>query len=324
MSRSSHRTSALAAGALLVLAAPAAAQIAPQDINAAEYRGGALPDGQSALTARIQVLLDRGDASPGVVDGYSGENVAKAIRGFEAMQGLPTDGEMDDEVWRRLSQDGAAAFQRHEITQDDTSRIVKDLPEDYAKLAEREWLGYTSAAEKIAERFHMDLEFLRQINPDADFDRVGTEVWVAAPGEDLQTSVTRVVADKSLQRLLAYDDAGKLVASYPVTIGSRQTPSPSGTHEVAAVAVESTYTYLPDENFTQGDNTEKLVLPPGPNGPVGLVWIDLSKPTYGIHGTAEPAEIDKTQSHGCVRMTNWDAMELAEAIEVGAPVEFRD
>lgn len=299
-------------------------EITADAINAASYSEGSLPDGQSALAARLQVLLDRAHASPGVIDGYEGENVDKALMAFEEMNGMPVDGRLDQEAWEALQAYSGDAFVRHSVSEDDVSRIVSSLPEDYAELAERDWLGFTSVAEKIAERFHMDIDFLRKLNPSADFEAVGTEIWVAAPGEDSKPQIGRIVADKSMARLLAYDDSDRLVLSYPVTIGSEALPSPTGTHEVTAIATEPTYTYRPDENFQQGDNDEVLTLPPGPNGPVGLVWIDLSKPTYGIHGTPYPAEVDKTSSHGCVRMTNWDAMELAHAVETGVPVVFEE
>jgi lipoprotein-anchoring transpeptidase ErfK/SrfK len=323
--------------AAFALAGPAVAQssdgadamasqdrISAQAINQSVPAGGPLPEGQSPMTARLQVLLDRAGASPGVIDGWEGENVDKALRALEEMNGLPVDGRMDEEVWATLEDRTGDAFIRHTISEDDVSRIVAPLPEDYAQLAERDWLGYTSAAEKIAERFHMDMEFLKMLNPDADFTAVGTEIWVADPGEDAKPEIARLVADKSLARLLAYDGDDRLVLSYPVTIGSDELPSPSGIHEIAAVAVEAAYSYRPSENFQQGDNDEPLRLPPGPNGPVGIVWIDLSEPTYGLHGTPEPDEIDKSASHGCVRMTNWDALELAHAVEPGVPVEFRE
>jgi lipoprotein-anchoring transpeptidase ErfK/SrfK len=295
--------------------------ITPKAINAAEHSGGALPKGQSPVAARIQILLDRAGASPGVIDGYQGENVDKAIRAFEEMNSLSVDGQMDGDVWRLLQPEAGDAVIRHTVTEDDVSGIVAPLPDDYAKLAERDWLGHTSAAEKIAERWHMDRDFLEMLNPQADFS-VGTEVWVADPGEDASPKIARIVADKSLARLLVYGESGDLVLSYPVTIGSAELPSPQGEHTVEAIAVDPTYSYRPDANFQQGDNDEPLTLPPGPNGPVGIVWIDLSEPTYGLHGTSEPAEIGKTSSHGCVRMTNWDAMELARAIEPGVSVTF--
>jgi lipoprotein-anchoring transpeptidase ErfK/SrfK len=313
-----------AAFSMAPLPAASASALTPEGINAAEYEGGPLPDDQSAITAKVQILLDRIGASPGVVDGYSGENVEKAVRGAEILLGFDEDGVLDNDVWQRLSGDQPPVIVRHTIADADVSDIVAPLPNDYSELAERDWLGFTSPAEKIAERFHMDIDFLEQLNPDADFAKVGAEIWVVDPSDDVETPVARIVVDKPTQRLLAWDDNKTLVASYPVTIGSGSLPSPEGAMEVKAVAKEPTYSYRPDVNFRQGENAEELTLPPGPNGPVGIVWIDLSKPTYGIHGSPEPAEIDKTFSHGCVRLTNWDALELADLVSAGVPVEFAE
>ena len=123
---------------------------------------------------------------------------------------------------------------------------------------------------------------------------------------------------------MAFAEVGSVVAAYPATIGSEDSPSPSGTHKVKGVARMPPYVYDPDVNFRQGDNDEELTLPSGPNGPVGVVWIDLSKPTYGIHGAPEPSLIGKTGSHGCVRLTNWDAGELAAMVKPGVIVEFTE
>ncbi|TCD15361.1 L,D-transpeptidase family protein [Oricola cellulosilytica] len=317
-------TCLVATGLSLTTLQASQSPIEPGQVNDATYDGGPLPDGQSPLTAKVQILLDRAAVSPGVIDGYGGESVEKAIRAFETINGLPVDGTMDEEVWSALQANTGDTIVSYTITEEDLTDIVEPLPEDYAELAELDWLGYTQVDEKLAERFHMDVEFLHALNPGADFASPGAQIWVADPGEDAEVDVARIVADKSLSRLLVYDSADKLVLSYPVTIGSEQTPSPSGTHEVVAVAIEPTYSYNPDKNFQQGDNDEPLTLPPGPNGPVGLVWIDLSKPTYGLHGTPEPAEIGKTSSHGCVRMTNWDASELAHLVSSGIEVSFED
>jgi len=132
----------------------------------------------------------------------------------------------------------------------------------------------------------------------------------------------RIDAVKSTGMVLVFGAEDRLLASYPATIGNTRTPSPSGEYTVERVAKNPNYTYDPDKNFLQGDNTETLVLPPGPNGPVGTVWIALSKPTFGIHGTPEPALVSKTTSHGCVRLTNWDAEELAELVKPGVLVRF--
>ncbi|EAR49526.1 hypothetical protein OG2516_12809 [Oceanicola granulosus HTCC2516] len=316
---------ALAATALAAaLALPAAAQepaLGPEAIETAEFDGDGLPEGQSALTAKLQVLLDRAAISPGVIDGRKGGMTESALRAFERREGFPEDGALDADVWQALQSDGPALTASYTITEQDHANIVDSLPEDYARLAEMDWLGYTSAAEKIAEDFHMDVDFLQAMNPASSF-AVGDEITVMQPAGRQEGEVARIEIDKPNSRLVAYDGSGAVLVNYPVAVGSDQTPSPSGTHEVVAVAVEPTYSYLPDTNFQQGDNDEPLTLPPGPNGPVGLVWIDLSKPTYGLHGTPDPASLFNAQSHGCVRMTNWDALELAHLTGQGVTVEF--
>src|SRR5690606_25821714 len=140
-------------------------------------------------------------------------------------------------------------------------------------------LGYESVAEAIAERFHMDVDLFVALNPGMSF-RSGDVVYVAAYGPNRNGKVARIEADKSLRQVRAYDEAGTLLAAYPATIGSEATPSPEGSHVVEGVATMPTYTYNPAINFQQGDNTSVLELPPGPNGPVGTIWIDLSEPTY--------------------------------------------
>jgi lipoprotein-anchoring transpeptidase ErfK/SrfK len=302
----------------------AGSTLQPDAINSAVYEDGPLPPDQSALTAHLQILLDRSGISPGVIDGFDGENVEKALRAFEEVNGFPVDGQIDMQVWEALRALGGDVIVSRTITEEDVADIVDPLPEDYAELAELETLGYTSAAEKLAERFHMDIDFLQALNPDSDFSAPGTEIHVADTGSDAESAVARLVADKSMSRLLAYDVDDRLVLGYPVTIGSDDTPSPSGEHQVRTVAMMPTYTYNPGKNFQQGDNDKPLTIPPGPNGPVGSVWIDLSEPTYGIHGTPEPSKIGKTSSHGCVRMTNWDASELAHLVSDGVPVSFQD
>lgn len=276
-------------------------------------------DGQDALTAKLQILLDRAGISPGVIDGYKGGMSETALRAFEAREGLPVDGELDADVWAALGGPSAAQLtKQYTITQDDFARLHNGaLPDDYADLAKLEWIGYTSVTEKLAEDFHMDEDFLIALNAGTAFEP-GQTITVANVEAPLpQGTVARIVVDKPTSRLIAYDGSGAVITDYPVTVGSESTPSPSGTMKVNAIAPEPTYSYNPDLNFQQGDNDEFLTLPPGPNGPVGIVWIDLDKPTYGLHGTPYPAGLFKNQSHGCVRLTNWDAQELAELVSAG-------
>jgi lipoprotein-anchoring transpeptidase ErfK/SrfK len=167
----------------------------------------------------------------------------------------------------------------------------------------------------------MDQDLLKALNPGAAF-APGETISVDNPGANVTAQVVRIQADKAQAQVRAYDAAGRMVAAYPATIGSADNPSPSGQHVVEAVVHNPTYTYNPKINFKQGDNDKVLTIPAGPNGPVGSIWIDLSEPTYGIHGTPDPDHISKTNSHGCVRLTNWDAEELAGMVKKGTEVDF--
>jgi len=284
--------------------------------------GAASPAAPDAAIVKLQILLDRAGASPGVIDGFDGDNVRKAVRAFETMAGLDADGKVGPDVVAKL-QTNEPVIGSYTVTDKDVSDLVPDIPTDYAEMAKLKFLGYTRITEELGERFHMDEDLLKALNPQAKF-AAGEQIAVAAYGPNKEGKVAKIEADKSDRQLRAYDADGKLLVAYPATIGSEDNPSPTGTHLVDAVAPMPNYTYNPDVNFQQGKNTEKLIIPPGPNGPVGSTWIDLTEPTFGIHGTPEPSKIDKTNSHGCVRLTNWDAEELSKMVEKGVPVEFID
>ncbi|TRC76650.1 hypothetical protein FJV83_25435 [Mesorhizobium sp. WSM4307] len=273
--------------------------------------------------AALQVLLDRGGASPGVIDGRFGSNVDKALAAYNQITGSNLKSTDTVGIQAALAQSGGDAFANYTITAEDAAGpYVASIPEDYSQKAQLDRMGYTSVTEALAERFHMDENYLKSINKGLDFNRPGTIIKVANFGKLVSTPVARIVADKTRKEAYAYDAGGKLVAAYPATIGSADTPSPTGIHAVSRIALDPNYTYNPNINFKQGQNDKILTIPPGPNGPVGSVWIALDKPTYGIHGTPEPSKIGKTESHGCVRLTNWDARELAKLVSPGVTVEF--
>lgn len=286
--------------------------------------GRSLPDDARPEPAvvRAQILLDRTRFSPGIIDGLGGENTRQAIAAFEQANDLPVDGELDATVFQRLTGgDGRRVLTDYTITQADVAGpFIGTVPEEPEVMARLETVAYADAREALAEKFHMSPALLSALNPGVDFGRAGQTIVVAATGPNaLQGEVARIVVDKQELSVRAFDADGRLLAFYPATIGSSETPSPSGTHTVRAVAPRPNYTYDPSMYDKSGG---KLIIPPGPNNPVGSVWIDLSRDGYGIHGTPEPAEIGKTASSGCVRLTNWDAEQLSKALEQGVEVRF--
>jgi lipoprotein-anchoring transpeptidase ErfK/SrfK len=294
----------------------------PATVNNAVYQEG-VKKIQGPLAIKLQILLDRAHSSPGLIDGREGKNVENALRMFEMRSNLPVDGKLDSDVWKLLERGAKDVLVRYELKGEDVEGpFVEKIPTDFAEMARMERLSYISPAERLSEKFHIHPDLLKALNPDARLTP-GEQIFVpdvmdAAPGE----RIARIEVDKRQSLVRGYAADGTLVASYPASIGSPQNPSPEGTMEVRAIAENPRYAYRPDKNFKQGDNTESLDLPPGPNSPVGSVWIDLTRETYGIHGAPEPESVGKAASHGCVRLTNWDAEELAGLVRTGTKVSF--
>lgn len=295
-----------------------------QAIDKAQWGTQLTPDQMRALLIRTQVLLGRAHFSPGVIDGTDGDNLKDAVLHYESANGLPADGKLDQQVFERLAADSGPVMTDYVITEADVKGpFVEKIPTDYKEMAALDRLAYTSPLELLAEKFHMDEALLKALNPNADFGVVGTRILVAAPGpETLPAAVTLVQVDKAKRQVRAYAQDGRMIASYPATIGSSDMPTPAGEWAVNMVALDPTWNYDPAKlNF--GDKSAgKLTIKPGPNNPVGAVWIDLTKDTYGIHGAPEPRLVGKTASHGCVRLTNWDARQLASAVSKGTRVVF--
>jgi lipoprotein-anchoring transpeptidase ErfK/SrfK len=297
-----------------------------QTVNAAELsqRRAQGAKGLDPGIVKAQVLLDRARFSPGEVDGRMGENLVKAITAFAAARGLSGDRHPTPELWSALASTSSdPALVEYTITEGDVRGPFLDrVPAKMEQMRGLHRLSYGSAVEALAEKFHMSEALLKALNPKSSF-QVGQAIVVANVTDEIgDTKVTRIEIDKSERVLRAYNKAGELVSVLPATVGSTEKPAPTGTFRVTNITRNPTYRYNPAYAFKGVKATEPFVINPGPNNPVGVVWIALSAKSYGIHGTPNPSQVSKTESNGCVRLTNWDAKQLAAMVTKGTTVDF--
>jgi lipoprotein-anchoring transpeptidase ErfK/SrfK len=315
------------------------------DLTAGAINSAAPERNDAALITKAEVLLDRNHFSPGQIDGKDGENFRKALAAFQQTQKLNPTGKIDADTWSALApKSPAPVLKRYTISEEDVAGpFEKQIPRQLEQMAKLHGLTYKSPLEELSEKFHMNESLLRTLNPGADFERAGTTITVAdvlpmvlhrtehtieagRPTRE-QTegqSADTIVVDKPAREVRAYTKDGKLLGFYPATIGSDEKPAPTGTFKVRRVAWNPDYHYDPKFRWKNVKTKQKLTIAPGPNNPVGLVWIDLTAPSYDIHGTPEPDTIGKTSSHGCIRLTNWDAVDLAAMAHPGTMVKFED
>ncbi|MCC8952646.1 murein L,D-transpeptidase [Bradyrhizobium sp. Pear77] len=312
---------------LLLVSAPAMAA----GLDAAAINDAAAPTGKlsgrhqaSASVAKLEILLDRAHFSPGEIDGQLGENAQKALTAFAGANGLSFDKAVTPDIWSKLAASEGPAVVNYTIVDADVKGpFLKQVPAKMESMKDLPALNYTGPREALAEKFHMSEALLQALNPGQKFDKAGDSIAVAnvidAGGS---ASVARVEVDKTRQTLSTFDAAGKLIAFYPATVGSTEKPTPSGTLKVTAINKDPTYHYNPKYKFKGVKSKRPFTIKPGPNNPVGSVWINLSAEGYGIHGTPEPGKVSKAASHGCVRLTNWDAQRVAAGVAKGTPVTF--
>lgn len=298
---------------------PVPPAIDPAAVNNPALTEPVKPGSSRSAVLRAQILLARAHFSSGEIDGRYGANLRGAISDFQGSRGLPASGVVDTPTWKALNADTAPALVRAPIAPEDLAGPFQPIPEDMMEKAKLPALSYSSPLEGIAEKYHASPALLQALNPGVAFDQAGVEILVPDVAVPPPEKAASVVVSKSRSAVYALDGAGKTLARYPATTGSEHDPLPIGRWKILGVARNPVFHYNPDLFWDAKGTDAKATIPPGPNNPVGVVWIDLSREHYGIHGTPEPSTIGKTHSHGCIRLTNWDATELSKMVAAGTP-----
>jgi lipoprotein-anchoring transpeptidase ErfK/SrfK len=313
--------------AACVASAALGAEMNAAAINSAEPSKKTLSNGKPTPAGiRLQVLLDRAHFSPGEIDGKFGENAKKALRAYEEAQQLPSSDEVGADVWAKLASDDRSVITNYTISDKDVAGpFLHKLPAKMEDMKDIPKLSYTSAREGLAEKFHMSEDLLSALNPGRHFDRAEETIAVIDTGADQSPEkAAKVEVDKNRQTVKLFDKSNALIGFYPATVGSEEKPSPTGTLKVTEIDRNPTYRYNPAYHFKGVHSRKPFTIRPGPNNPVGTMWINLSGEGYGIHGTPFPGKVSKSESHGCVRLTNWDAERVAERVSKGTLVAFVD
>jgi lipoprotein-anchoring transpeptidase ErfK/SrfK len=270
-----------------------------------------------------QAALDRAGFSPGVIDGQIGRKTTLALRTFQTAHGLSATGEFDKCTRAALEAGGAPATITYTVTAADL-RAVGPVPRDWNAKARLDRLRYESLAALLAERGHCTRALVARLNPRRDLNRLRPGDRIVLPNVKPRALPRAASVDVDLDAKIvrAKDKAGRTVALFHCSIAKSADQRPRGNARVTAVAFDPVYTFDPRMWPEVRGVTKKLRIPPGPRNPVGVCWIDLSLPGYGIHGTPSPELIGKTGSHGCIRLANWDARRLGQMVRAGTPVRF--
>ncbi|HVE70070.1 MAG TPA: L,D-transpeptidase [Thermoanaerobaculia bacterium] len=307
--------------------------IDPNAINTAPVVVPIKGDMSGPSVLKTQVYLDRVNFSVGPLDGRWGRNSAIALWWYQRSRGINAadPGALDEATFRSLAAaaGGQPALRQYTLTEEDLKGPFVSVPEDMYDKAKMDCLCYESVKEKLAERFHTTMEFLDQLNDQVKFSdlKAGDSIWVPNVREPVtqdRPDIARVVVSIRGNTFNAFDAAGNLIFHAPTTLGSKYDPSPNETVEVKKIVHDPHFHYQPKLFAEVPDDEPEANLNPGPNSPVGVVWVALSKPHFGVHGTSDPDSIGYASSHGCVRLTNWDAKEVAHRLTPGIKIEFLD
>ena len=305
--------------------APAATVLTAEVVNEAGKGTPTAGKPDSATVLRAQVLLDRAHFASGEIDGAAGSNLKMALMGYQRKNGITESGMLDAATWTALNADQTPALVTYTLLDADVAGPFTAIPEDMADKAKLPALGYASALEGLGEKFHASTKLLQKLNPGKDLTKVGEQIVVpnVLDAEPLPKA-SKIVVDRSARTLALLDTAGKLIAQFPSSSGTDKDPLPVGTWKVNGVSKNPKFHYNPKLFWDAEPGDKKATIPPGPNNPVGVAWIDLSKPHYGIHGTPVPGSIGKTQSHGCIRLTNWDVQTVSASVGPGTEVLLQE
>ncbi len=274
-------------------------------------------------TAALQTALDRNGFGVGFIDGRAGARTQGALNDYCRANGLS-----ETAARRELLQDPASLTNSYTITTADIARVGQ-APSDWLEASELPSMAFTTLDEALSEKFHVSRPFLARLNPGVtnwDTSLEGRSVVIPTPRPaSWAPFATRLEIDCNAFRVRAYDADDILVASFPCSIATDLKRVPSGELKIVAFAPNPNYTFDP-VNFPESARAQeigrKLILPPGPNNPVGVYWMSLNQPGFGIHGTPRPETIGRPESHGCFRMTNWDIITLARMVTAGTPVRI--
>jgi lipoprotein-anchoring transpeptidase ErfK/SrfK len=307
-------------------------QISAQAVNTLPQHVPLHGDVGGPSVLRTQILLDRALFSPGIMDGRWGKNTAEALYWFQHREGLPKTARLDSATFARLRQVAGNPRElvvRKTLTEDDVKGPFTPIPDDIYEHARLPCSCYESLSEKLSETYHATPDLLQKLNPGVELDglKAGQQVYVPAVRDESAAGrgqVARLVVSGRGTYVHALDAGGRILYHFPSTLGGSYSPSPTGNFKVSGVTPDPSWHYQPDILVGVPDSEPDAMIPAGPNVAVGVVWIDLSEPHYGIHGTSEPQTIGYTSSNGCVRLTNWDVKFLSRHVQAGVPVEFRD
>ena len=290
------------------------------------------PGSSGAAVLRLEILLDRAHFSCGEIDGRYGQNLKNAIEAYQLANQLSVDGIVGQSMWQILNQDSADAVIEHTISAEDIAGpFDKNIPADWVARSKLKGMYYASPLQEFTGKYHATEALLKRLNPGQSFDRVGEEILVPnvitrSAGRAASVVITGLNTKERIRAasVEALDSAGKVLFYATANVGGAHDPLPVGKWKVTDIVHNPWYNYNSDLFWDPENPNTKAKIPPGPNGPVGLVWIGISKPHYGMHGASDPGLIGRTHSDGCVRMTNWDALALASLVAVGTPVIMKE